>query len=303
MVVLFYKVIQSTKMEKAIINLVVVINAPVEKIWTFWTDPKHIIQWNNASDDWFTPKAENDLRNGGKFIYRMEARDGSSGFDFGGEYLNIEKHRQIDYILNDGREVKITFEHEGKKTTVTETFEAEKIHPLEIQREGWHAILENFRKYVEISEKFERTHFEILISAKADKVYTTMLDEKTYKVWTAEFNPTSHFKGSWIKGSKIFFIGADQDGRQSGMISRIKENILFKFISVEHLGVLHNGKEVLSGPDVEAWAGALENYTFREEKGATLLSVDVDTNEEFANYFAETWPKALNRLKSICEAY
>lgn len=119
-----------------------------------------------------------------------------------------------------------------------------------------------------------------------------MLDEKHFAEWTAAFNPTSHFKGSWEKGSKILFLGSGQDGNMGGMVSRIKE----------HLGIVQDGKEITSGPDIEGWAGALENYTFTEDNGKTLLLIDMDANQEFKPYFLETWPKALNKLKAICEA-
>ena len=125
------------------------VNAPIEKVWKFWTEPVHIIKWNNASDDWHTPRAENDLRVGGKFSARMEAKDGSFGFDFGGDYTNVIEHKIIEYILGDGRKVKIEFSSEGNTTTVVETFDAENTHSAEMQRSGWQAILDNFKKYTE----------------------------------------------------------------------------------------------------------------------------------------------------------
>ena len=125
------------------------VNAPVEKVWKFWTEPGHIVKWNNASDDWHTPRAENDLRVGGKFSARMEAKDGSFGFDFGGDYTNVVDNQTIEYILGDGRKVKIDFSSEGNSTKVVETFDAENTHPVEVQRGGWQAILDNFKKYTE----------------------------------------------------------------------------------------------------------------------------------------------------------
>jgi uncharacterized protein YndB with AHSA1/START domain len=134
-----------------------IIDAPVQKVWEYWTDPKHIIHWNFASDDWHTPIAENDLRTGGKFLSRMEARDGSMGFDFEGEYLNVEPLKLIEYVLADDRKIKVYFEPDGDKTKVTEVFDPETQNPVEMQRAGWQAILDNFKKYVEASEK-EKLH-------------------------------------------------------------------------------------------------------------------------------------------------
>jgi uncharacterized protein YndB with AHSA1/START domain len=128
-----------------------VVNAPVEKVWDFWTAPQHIIQWNAASDDWHTTRAENDVRVGGAFSSRMEAKDGSFGFDFSGVYDEVELHKRISYVLGDERTVKITFESNGVTTKVSETFVAENENPIEMQRAGWQAILDNFKQYVEQS--------------------------------------------------------------------------------------------------------------------------------------------------------
>jgi len=114
-----------------------VINATVEKVWQLWTAPEHITKWCAASDDWHTTRAENDVRAGGKFLSRMEAKDGSSGFDFGGVYDNVKKHELIEYTMGDGRKVSVTFSGEGNSTKVVETFEAENENPIEMQRGGW----------------------------------------------------------------------------------------------------------------------------------------------------------------------
>jgi uncharacterized protein YndB with AHSA1/START domain len=125
------------------------VNAPVEKVWKFWTSPEHITQWNNASDDWHTPRAEVDLRAGGKFLSRMEAKDGSMGFDFYGIYDSVKKNELIEYTLGDNRKVKIVFTFVDNKTEVVETFETETTNPVELQRTGWQSILNNFKKYTE----------------------------------------------------------------------------------------------------------------------------------------------------------
>ena len=129
------------------------INAPVEKVWKFWTTPDDIIQWNSASDDWHTLRAENDLRVGGKFNARMEAKDGSMGFDFEGEYVNVIINQKIEYVLGDGRKVKVVFTVLSDRTEVVETFETENKNPIQMQRDGWQAILDNFKKYVEANKQ------------------------------------------------------------------------------------------------------------------------------------------------------
>ncbi|WP_308637891.1 SRPBCC family protein [Paenibacillus silvisoli] len=125
------------------------VQAPVEKVWELWTEPTHITQWNSPSEDWHTPHAENDLRVGGKFTSRMEAKDGSFGFDFGGVYDDVKTHEAIVYTIGDDREVQIQFIGEGGATKVIETFETETMNAVEMQRAGWQAILDNFKKYAE----------------------------------------------------------------------------------------------------------------------------------------------------------
>jgi uncharacterized protein YndB with AHSA1/START domain len=125
------------------------VNAPVAKVWKFWTSPEHITKWNNASDDWHTPFAENDLRPGGKFLSRMEAKDGSFGFDFWGIYDEVKTNELIEYTIGDGRKVITTFASDGNGTKLVTTFEAESTNPVEMQRGGWQAIMNNFKMYVE----------------------------------------------------------------------------------------------------------------------------------------------------------
>ena len=131
------------------ITVVTIVQAPLEKVWKYWTEPNHITKWNNASDDWHTPFAENDLRAGGKFVSRMEAKDGSAGFEIGGIYDEVKLHEVIAYTMGDGRKVKITFKGKENETEVIETFDAETTNPIEFQQYGWQAILNNFKKYVE----------------------------------------------------------------------------------------------------------------------------------------------------------
>ncbi len=135
--------------EKPVITVYATIAAPIERVWKVWTTPADIVKWNNASDDWHTPRAENDLREGGRFSYRMEAKDGSMGFDFWGIYDKVIFQEQIDYTMGDGRRTEILFSSADGKTTVIESFEAESENSLELQQFGWQAILDNLKKYAE----------------------------------------------------------------------------------------------------------------------------------------------------------
>lgn len=132
------------------------VNAPVETVWQMWNNPPDVMQWNAADPSWHCPSSENDLRPGGKFKHRMEAKDGSYGFDFEGQYDKVEPVREITYSMSDGRTVSTWFsEHKGT-TTIKTTFDAETENDPELQKQGWQAILNNFMNYVE--SKNPNTH-------------------------------------------------------------------------------------------------------------------------------------------------
>jgi len=131
------------------ITIKTTIKASIEKVWEFWSSPEHITKWSFASPDWHTPYAENDLREGGKFKSTMAAKDGSMSFDFGGEYTLVEKYKAIEYVLEDGRKVEISFTETPNGVEVIESFDPETQNPEEMQRDGWQAILDNFKSYVE----------------------------------------------------------------------------------------------------------------------------------------------------------
>lgn len=150
----------------------------------------------------------------------------------------------------------------------------------------------------------QKLEFNEQIKASSKRVYETMLglnDINTYQQWTAEFNPTSTYEGSWKKDEKIYFIGTDENGKRGGMVSEIAENIPYQFVSIRHYGILDGENEITSGEQVEKWTGGLENYTFKENNGVTTVKVEMDTTDDFIAYFKNTWPKALNKLKKIVE--
>jgi hypothetical protein len=150
----------------------------------------------------------------------------------------------------------------------------------------------------------KKLQFDIKINAPVDKVYDVMLgisNRSTYEQWTSLFNPTSTYEGSWNKGDKIHFIGVDENGEKGGMVSEIAENILNRFVSIRHYGLLIADKEITEGPEVEKWACGFENYAFNEIDGMSVLSVEVDTPDDFVDYMNQSYPLALVRLKEICE--
>lgn len=150
----------------------------------------------------------------------------------------------------------------------------------------------------------QKLQFKKEIKASAQKVYETMLglkNKSTYEYWTAAFNPTSTYEGSWNKGSKIRFVGVDENGKKGGMASEIEEHLSAKFVSIRHYGFLDGDIEITSGEQVEKWAGGHENYSFQENDGITMVTIDMDTIDEYLEYFNDIYPKALDKLKEISE--
>ena len=154
-------------------------------------------------------------------------------------------------------------------------------------------------------QTMQKLQYTININAPVASVFDTMLgitNKADYEAWTAMFNPTSSYEGSWTKGSKMLFVGVDEQGQKGGLVSEIFDFIPNQFVSIRHYGLVQAGVEITEGPDVEKWANGFENYTFSELNGETIITVDLDTTEEFIDYMQENYPKALQKLKVMCEA-
>jgi hypothetical protein len=151
----------------------------------------------------------------------------------------------------------------------------------------------------------KKLSYHVEINASPEKVYDTMLglsDKKTYEDWTALFEPSSTYEGSWDEGAKILFTSNADSDEKSGMVARIEKNAPAKFVSILHYGMLEKGQEITEGPKVEGWGNAHENYWFEPTSNGTKVKVEVDTKDEYVSFFDEVWPKALDKLKQICEA-
>ena len=143
----------------------------------------------------------------------------------------------------------------------------------------------------------KRMSFSVAIAASRQTVWNTMLEPDSYRAWTAAFMEGSYYEGSWETGAKIRFLSPGGDG----MIAEIAENRPFAFVSIRHLGITKDGVDDTESPAARAWTPAYENYTFTEKDGVTEVVVDVDVNERYEKMFSDAWPKALQRLKEICE--
>lgn len=286
-----------TSTEERSITVETTVNAPVEKLWQFWNDPLHITRWNFASPEWHCPSAKNDLRPGGTFSSRMEARDGSMGFDFGATYTKVKENEHIAYELGDGRQVDIYFKADGDKTHITETFDAENQNDAELQRAGWQAILDNFKAHAEYAVVYEPAYLSIEINAPKKKVWDTMLDPETYKEWAGAAWPGSYYEGEWKQGETLRFLGSDG----CGTVAKLIEHRPFELSLAEHIAIIINGKEDTESADAKKWMGSREMYFFDEENGKTTLNTLMFLPSEWKEMMTTDWPKALNKLKEMCE--
>lgn len=148
----------------------------------------------------------------------------------------------------------------------------------------------------------KKLHTSIFINAPVEKVWDTMLEKDTYEQWSKTFNPTSTIKGDWSEGSKMLFVGTDENGKnEGGMVSRIAKNRRHEYISIEHLGILKDGVEDTESEDAKKWAPAFENYTFTAKNAGTELAIDMDISENEQEMFETMWSKALVTLKELAE--
>lgn len=148
----------------------------------------------------------------------------------------------------------------------------------------------------------KKQKYQVEINAAPEVIFDRMFDKESYSKWTAAFNPTSHYEGSFEKGSKVLFLGIDENGKKGGMVSEIEEKIPNEFLSIRHYGLYNDGVEVTEGPEVASWAGGHENYTLVHNESTTTVIVEVDVTEDHIDYFDKTFPLAFQKLKEMCES-
>ncbi|MBC8059823.1 MAG: SRPBCC family protein [Clostridiaceae bacterium] len=275
------------------------VKIPIEKAWEYWTEPEHITKWNNASDDWHTPFSENDLKVGGKFLSRMEAKDGSFGFDFSGIYDNVKLNEVISYTLGDGRKVLVNFKVNEGETNIIEIFEAETTNSNEIQQSGWQAILDNFKKYAEkISNtryKMKELLFSIIIKAPKEKVWNTLWGDNTFRNWASIIDEGTYMVGEIREGNKVQFISSVSG---YGVTSKIVKHIPFEFVLFRHMtDTMESGTQERENE----WTAGKESYFLAETDGVTTLTVKIDVPREPEETFNTRFPRALERVKNLAE--
>jgi uncharacterized protein YndB with AHSA1/START domain len=147
----------------------------------------------------------------------------------------------------------------------------------------------------------QKLHYTATINAPAKKVWDTMLEDATYRKWTAPFGPGCYAEGDWSKGSRMRFLARNEEGKLEGMIADIAENKPYEFLSIKHIGMMKDGNEDLESEQIQTWKDAFENYTLKEANGVTELQIDLNVDDAFADMFNDMWPKALHILKELCE--
>lgn len=271
------------------------IKAPIEKVWNAYNDPIAITKWNQASPDWHCPYADNDLRKGGKLKSRMEAKDGSFGFDFEAVYDEVREYKKIAYTMGDGRQAITSFEKLDNATKIITVFDAETDNPLELQQTGWQAILNSFKLYIESRKDL---HFSIAINAGKQKVWETMLQPATYKIWTDAAWPGSKYDGEWKQGARLKFTG----GGGGGTMALIEVCNPCDYLFARHIAIINSDGSLDTDSEMaKEWTGVKEAYQFTETDGVTTLEVFIETFEKWTNMFDEGWPIALEKLKELCE--
>ncbi|MBE7176319.1 MAG: SRPBCC family protein [Mucilaginibacter polytrichastri] len=286
-----------TTTENQTITVEATVSSPLELVWKLWNDPLHVTQWNAASPEWHCPSADSDLREDGRFSARMAARDGSFGFDFGGTYTTVKPNEQVSYVMDDGRKTDVYFSAEGDKTHIKETFDAETTNPVDMQRGGWQAILDNFKLYAEYAAVNPPHHFTTLIDAPRERVWEKITGRESYMEWAGAAWPGSGLIGEWTQGSTIDFV----DVQHSGTRARISELRKDEFIKADHIAMLMEGKEDTQSEMAKNWIGAREVYFLNDDRqGKTRMDVLMYIYPEWAE-IANDWPKALNKLKEISE--
>ena len=287
-------------------------DAPLAKLWKAWSVPAVFRMWWGP-EGYSCPAVTIDFREGGKCHAAMRGADGKDIWSIG-TYQEIVPNKRIvtsdDFADADGNvvppshygmpgtwgdkvQMTISFEETNGKTKQTIKHEGLPEEMLEDCRQGWNSSLDKLEKTV--TAKMKRTTFNTSIDAPADKVWNALWDDASYREWTSVFMPTSHMKADWRKGGKVLFLDGDNNGMNS-VIDDLQPN---KYISFRHLGEVRNGVEDTSYGDM--FGESHENYTLNEANGKTELIVDIDATSEFADYFANIFPKALAKVKEIAE--
>lgn len=285
------------------------INASVNHVWQAYLDPEDNKRWNTAGFGWTVGETHFDPRVGGKFEAEYKSPDGKNDFMLEGTFVEIIENQKIIYEMPQNemdkakRVVEINFESVGNdstsQTNFTVTFDAEDMNTLDRQKQGWNAILENFKKFVErkSNPKNQALQKSIKIKSSPHKVWKVLTNKEKYKLWTAPFTDGSYYEGEMQYLNKIYFLSPDN----IGLVSEVKVCIPDFQLSFEHLGTVKDGVEDLDSVEFGSWKGARETYTLSFNDGITTLDIYQDMSAKENQFFDSKWDTALEIIKQIAQ--
>lgn len=269
-------------MPKTTLQVSTDVAADPASVWTRFTVPGHIMQWNFASEEWHCPAAENDLRPGGVYRTRMEARDGSQGFDFEGVYDEVVPESRLAYTLTNGRQVKTEFSDQNGRTRVTTTFEPEDSFPIEVQQAGWQAIIDNFRRYVE-SEPERMVREQVTIDTPADTVWSIITHPRYARELGQQFDKNAYVRSDWQLGSAVEFVYEPERIAATGTISELKP---LELIRIDF--------------DFDGFA-YYESFHFSSTEGQTILTAEAGPYTHARDEHATVWSNWLQKVRELSE--
>ncbi len=273
------------------ITIQTIVSADKKKVWDYYTEPKHIVNWNFASDNWCCPGAENDLRIGGKYKARMEAKDKSVGFDFEAVYNEIVEGEKFTYTMEDGREVNGSFEDLDGKTKVTIIFDAEKENSEEMQKDGWQSILNQFKSYVEKQQKEIIAKASVNVDASPSQVWEALTNSERVKQYMFGAEVIS----TWKEGTPIKWKGEwkGKTFEDKGKILKIESEQLLKYTHFSPL----TGKE----DKTENYHTVTIRLNAEDNQTNITLTQEGNGTEQEKEHSEKNWQMMLENLKKIVE--
>lgn len=273
------------------ITIGVQIEKQVDIVWSYWTKAAHIKHWYFASEDWWVPWVEQQFEVGHKFIYRMASKDGKMGFDFTGRYTDIKANESITYVLEDDREVITTFEVIDDTVYLKQVFETEDDSSAEMQKQGWQAILNQFKGYTE--SDWIRFTLQKHMETTPEVVYHYLTDNDKYMSWAHVFSDDSKFYGDWVEGGEITFV----DHRESGTVALVENIIPNELIHMKHIKLLKGDSLDETSDEALIWIGTLERYELHKSEDGVLVDVMIECHESYVGFIRDSWIEALNEIE------
>ncbi len=277
-----------------VIEIEVLIKNSLDKVWEYWTGQPFISQWYSASDDWWTPWVNQNFQVDQGFVYRMEARDGSMGFDFSGVFTEIVDHEKIVYVLEDGRKVLTTFEERDGRILLKQAFDAEDQNSAQMQKDGWQAILNHFKSFCE-GDQIEMS-FRTVLGTNPNRVWEYLTLPRLYEEWAIAFSEQPKFVGQWVEGGTIDFIDF-QEGGTRVQLDKVKP---FEKLYMTHIAMIDGQAGIVEDhPEAPTWVGTKENYDLELVGKETILTIHIMCHPKYVDYLRNSWEKAVKLMTHV----